>query len=419
MERSFAAMTGLKVVSWVGAGMALRLLDSRHFSISRCFSAQARDDGVSLPAAELLIPGWIDSKLKGLTHLVQHGSRSTDSVVGGAFVSRRFLRFLAWVAGLTLTALGTIAPAAAADMPAFPVKAPPIVGLYDWTGFYVGGHMGYAGGNSNWTANPTQAGLPSTSGSVGMFQPLDDPAESGSFLMGVQGGYNYTLVNRMVLGVEADASFPAYQNLNGVSIGGLTNFNSPVVGPASYGETMLSFGTVRGRIGYAPGNWLFYATGGFAWTYDQLTLAQLASGSNDSPYLWRPRGTAGAGVEVPIAPNWTAKGEYLWTGYPTATASFPDLGQRISSDLNLQEFRLGLNYHFNGDAPVLSAAASALTPFADRISLHGQATFTEQAYPSFRSPSAAGTNSLDGTAQGARPSMPRCTPASSCGTAPS
>ena len=107
--------------------MALRLLDSRHFSISRCFSAQARDDGVSLPAAELLIPGWIDSKLKGLTHLVQHGSRSTDSVVGGAFVSRRFLRFLAWVAGLIFTAMGTIA-SAAAELPAIPASSTTFTG---------------------------------------------------------------------------------------------------------------------------------------------------------------------------------------------------------------------------------------------------------------------------------------------------
>jgi high affinity Mn2+ porin len=88
----------------------------------------------------------------------------------------------------------------------------------------------------------------------------------------------------------------------------------------------------------------------------------------------------------------------LWTGFPNATVSYPDLGQRISANLNLQEFRLGLNYHFNGDAPVSNTAAS-LTPFADMVSLHGQATFTEQAYPSFRAPY-AGINSLDGTAQG-------------------
>src|ERR1700733_13695404 len=335
--------------------MVLRLFASRHFSISRCVSVQTRDHGVSLPASELLIPGWIDSNPKGLTRFERHGSRSTDSVVGEGVVSRRFLRLLAWVAGPTLTALGAIAPAAAADLPAFPVKAPPVAGLYDWTGFYVGGHMGYAGGNSNWTANPTQAGLPSTSGSVDMTLPIDNFDESGSFFMGFQGGYNFMLANRMVLGVEADASFAAFQNLNGLSIGGLTNFNSPVVGPASFGENVLSFGTVRGRIGYAPGNWLFYVTGGFAWTYDQQTLTQLASGTSDSPFLWRLGWTAGVGVEVPIAPNWTAKSEYLWTGYPNATTSFPDLGQTISSNLTLQEFRFGLNYHFNGDAPVSAA----------------------------------------------------------------
>jgi high affinity Mn2+ porin len=297
----------------------------------------------------------------------------------------------------TSVVLATFSCATAADLPvSYPVKA--IVGLYDWTGFYVGGHMGYAGGNSNWTANPTQAGLPSTSGSVGMFQPLNDPAESGSFFMGFQGGYNYMLAIRMVLGVEADASFASFQNLSGLSIGGLTNFNSPVVGAASYGETVLTMGTVRGRIGYAPGNWLFYVTGGFAWTYDQLSLTQLATGANDSPFLWRLGWTAGVGAEVPIAPNWTAKGEYLWTGYPTATASFPDLGQRISSNLTLQEFRLGLNYHFNGDAPVSNAAASALMPYADMINLHGQSTIVDQSYPSFRSPY-EGPNSLSGGGQ--------------------
>jgi high affinity Mn2+ porin len=376
--------------------MALRLLHSKHFLISEYFSTQALGYGVFLPIVALLIPGWIDSRFKGLTSLERQGSRSTDSVVDGAAVGKRFLRFLPWVAGVAFTALGAIAPAAAADLPAFPLKAPPVAGLYDWTGFYVGGHMGYAGGNSNWTANPTQVGLPSTSGSVDMTLPLDDPAEAGSFFMGVQGGYNYMLANRVVLGVEADASFPAFPDINGLSIGGLTSFNSAVLGAASYGETVLSSGTLRGRIGYAPRNWLFYLTGGLAWTYDQLSLTQVASGASDSPcrFGW----TAGAGVEVPIAPNWTAKGEYLWTGHPNATVNYPDLGQRISSSLTLQELRLGLNYHFNGDAPVSNVAAS-LTPFADMISLHGQATFTEQAYPSFRSPY-AGTNSLDGTAQG-------------------
>ena len=85
------------------------------------------------------------------------------------------------------------------------------------------------------------------------------------------------LPNRVVVGAEADASFPSFPNPDGMSIGGTSTFSS-LIGAESYSETVLSSGTVRGRIGYAPGNWLFYATGGFAWTYDQLTLTQLATG---------------------------------------------------------------------------------------------------------------------------------------------
>ena len=288
----------------------------------------------------------------------------------------------------------------AADMSAvnaMPVKAPPIPQAYDWSGFYVGGHLGIADGNSNWTANPTQAGLPATSGSLNVFLPPDIFFESGSFLAGVQAGYNYMLSNRVVIGVEADASFPAFPNADGLSMSGSSSFNSAVIGPATLSETALSFGTVRGRLGYAPGSWLFYATGGLAWTYDQQKLTQAVSGSSEAPLLWRFGWAAGAGVEVPVAPNWSAKAEYLWTGYPTAGVAYPFLGQRISSDFSLQELRLGLNYRF-GPSQTSAIAASPFAPLADIVSLHGQATVVDQGYPSFRSPY-AGTNSLSGGGQ--------------------
>jgi high affinity Mn2+ porin len=289
-------------------------------------------------------------------------------------------------------------PLAAADLPVnFPVKAPPVPQLYDWTGLYVGGHIGYAAGNSNWNAIPAQAGLPSTSGSLNLYVPPDVFAEGGSFFEGLQAGYNYMLPHRFVIGAEADATFPAWPDLNGLSIGGSSNFNSPVFGAANLSETVLSSGTVRGRIGYAPGNWLFYATGGLAWTYDQQTLTQVAAGNSETTNLWRFGWAAGAGVEVPIAPNWTARAEYLWTGYPTATVNDPSALQRISSNFTLQQLRLGLNYHF-GDPPPASVAASSAAPLADIVSFHGQATFTYQGYGSFRSPY-AGQNSLSGTGQ--------------------
>jgi len=78
------------------------------------------------------------------------------------------------------------------------------------------------------------------------------------------------LSNRVVVGAVADFSAPSFQNLNGLSIGGASTFVSPTLGQESFSETVLDMGTVRGRIGYAPGDWLLYATGGFAWTYDQL-----------------------------------------------------------------------------------------------------------------------------------------------------
>ena len=317
-----------------------------------------------------------------------------DFKVSRFFVSTS-LTACAWSA---LVCLAAPSEGLAADLSTpLPVKAP-AAELYDWTGFYVGGHVGLAWGNSNWTANPTTGGAP-VSGSLNMYQSPNAFYESGSWLLGVQGGYNYMLKNRMVFGIEVDATFPTFQDLNGLSTGGITSFTSPTLGAVTYSETMLASGTVRARIGYAPGNWLFYATGGLAWTYDQQTLTQTASGFSESPFLWRLGWAAGAGIEAPIAPSWTVKGEYLYTDFASQTVNYPASGQRISSSLSLQELRLGLNYRFDDPSQPAAYAPSNFKPTADVFAVHGQATFTEQAYPKFRSPY-EGQNSLDGTAQG-------------------
>ena len=203
------------------------------------------------------------------------------------------------------------------------------------------------------------------------------------------------LPNRFVVGAETDASFASFPNLNGISIGGTSTLFAPAVGAESFSETMLAFGTVRGRIGYAPGNWLFYATGGFAWAYDQLTLTQTASGAAASPFLWRFGWAAGAGVEVPVAPHWTARLEYLFTDYGASGVTFPATGQRFSSDFSLQELRAGLNYRFGDDAAPanIMVAKAPATPDLDNVNFHGQTTFVWQGYPAFRS-AFAGPNSL-------------------------
>jgi high affinity Mn2+ porin len=274
-----------------------------------------------------------------------------------------------------------------------PTEAPPPAAstAYDWTGFYVGGHLGYAGGNSTWSTT-------GASGEFSLAEPVDVFSETGSFFDGLQAGYNYTLPNRYVIGVEGDVSFPSFPNLSGISIGGASALSAPAIGLETYSETALTFGTLRGRIGYAPGNWLFYATGGFAWSYDQLTLTNLATGTTDMPFLWRLGWAAGAGVEAPIAPHWTARLEYLFTDYGKSNVVFANNGQSFTSNFSLQELRAGLNYQF-GNGPAAAIASTPAPADTDRVNFHGQATFTEQAYPAIRSPF-EGPNSLPGSGEG-------------------
>jgi high affinity Mn2+ porin len=281
-----------------------------------------------------------------------------------------------------------------------PTKATPSYATpgYNWTGFYAGGSVGYAWGTSNWTSSTP--GAANLSGALDLFQPFNAFNDTGSFSQGMQAGYNYMLPNRIVIGAEADVTFPGFPDKAGISIGGIKNLTSPALGAETFSETVLNSGTVRGRIGYAPGGWLFYATGGFAWTYDRQTLTQLAIGVSERPFLWRLGFAAGAGVEAPVAPHWTARLEYLYTGYGNSSTTFFAGAQRIESNFAVQQLRAGLNYQF-GDialpAPIVAKAPAAPDP--DIVNFHGQTTFLEQAYPAFRSPY-QGPNSLPGSGQG-------------------
>ena len=305
------------------------------------------------------------------------------------------------IVGLSLIAL---ADRAAAD-DIMVTKAAPIPysvpAAYDWSGFFAGGHLGYAWGSSNWTGTTPAARALSSSGSIDLFQSFDAFEDTGSYFEGLQAGYNYMLPNRVLIGAEADVSIPSFPSSStGLGIGGASTLTLPPIGAQSYSENILAFGTVRGRIGYAPGNWLFYATGGFAWTYDQLSLTQTATGTSESPFMWRLGWAAGAGVEVPVAPHWTARLEYLYTDYGTTSVRFVGGAERIDSNLAMQELRAGLNYQFGSattSAPMVLKTPA--TPDPDYVNFHGQTTFLEQAYPAFRSPY-QGANSLPGGGEG-------------------
>jgi high affinity Mn2+ porin len=288
--------------------------------------------------------------------------------------------------------------ARSADIPIVTmVNAPRAAAAYEWSGFYVGAHVGYASGHSHWLAPPPSG--PNASGSVDFFRTFDAFDGSGGHFGGLHAGYNYMPPSGLMFGIEADVTFPS-------TLQGGRDLTSAFVGVANYNDTIEMFGTVRGRIGYDVDHWLYYVTGGLAWTYDQFTRTQLtespsaggtSAGTVEAPFLGRIGWVAGAGVEVPIAPGWTTRLEYLYSHYGNSNVTFLLGGQRFDSDLSLHEVRWGVNYKLGTDVSKWDVLTAPKALEDNGWSLHSQTTFAIQYAPPFRAPD-RGANSLDSNA---------------------
>jgi high affinity Mn2+ porin len=243
--------------------------------------------------------------------------------------------------------------ARAADLTAaLPSNAPPpaVQTTYDWTGFYVGGHLGYGLGGSNWSSTQSGAAAPPVTGAFDFSNAYNFSTGDGSYFLGFQAGYDYMTASHWLLGIQTDISFPSF-------IGGNQTFSTVPTGTVNNLSRVELSGNVLGRVGYAPNlganHWLFYATGGLAFSYDQFTRTQLAgipAGGTAVPgvienIFLAPRvgGAVGAGVELALAAHWTAQLQYLFTDYGNTTVTFPAGAQRFTSDLTLHQLTLGLN----------------------------------------------------------------------------
>ena len=234
--------------------------------------------------------------------------------------------------------------------------------IYNWTGFYIGGNVGYSWGRSSDTSTLTN-------GAGAVLFTSADRANMDGVIGGGQIGYNWQVQN-WVWGLEADIQGSgqkgsrAYLCPTGVCtppFGVIAVFPGPAV-PVSLDQKLEWFGTVRGRVGVlATPQVLFYATGGLAYGEVKNTatigLVPVSFSNSDT----RVGYTVGAGVEGVIGGNWTAKLEYLWvdlgrTSGPFVTA-LPALGGGVltgnySSRITDNIVRVGLNYKFGG--PVIA-----------------------------------------------------------------
>jgi outer membrane immunogenic protein len=284
---------------------------------------------------------------------VSGGSRFTEKAF--VFVRRRQGgKFLAGI--LLCMALAAAAGSVrAADLPSKtepPVFQPQPPAEFSWTGFYAGVHVG---GGTDHFAFPYAIQVP---GVWAYTQGRSGITASGPF-GGIQAGYNYELpFFHIVAGFEIDSSVSGIRGqttVNGTLLSGL-----PV--GATFGSKFEDFGTARVRLGYAWGRFLPYLTAGFTYAttqtyYSVATSTLLGAGSitETRTGVFPHVGAFGIGLEYAIAPNLTAKAEYLYEFINARSVLFtPAPGSTVNLNTRTMYHvaRVGLNYKFDWLSPL-------------------------------------------------------------------
>jgi outer membrane immunogenic protein len=227
-----------------------------------------------------------------------------------------------------------------------PVKAPPVVAVPLWTGFYAGSNIG--GGWSQKTFIDT---FPDSDGEV------DATPRAKGWVGGLQTGYNYQ-INSLLLGVEGDFTW-----LGTHSQFSCFNFGAQVC--TADPEWMAA---LTGRVGVVFGPALIYAKGGPAWirdTYTNVATQSASSGgvSSQPGDLFvgqniRPGWTAGGGIEYMFLPGWSFRLEYDYAQFSDKLVTFDDGAGDFFNELikqNLQMVTVGVNYYFGVPAAVPAA----------------------------------------------------------------
>ena len=225
--------------------------------------------------------------------------------------------------------------------------------LYDWSGFYIGGHAGVGNVHSD--------GFFATS--------LDLTFGGNGFLAGAQIGWNFQHGN-LVFGIESDFSSFRWKDVN--------------LREEHYIAEANRLLTFRGRVGWADDNVLFYATGGLAHLRAQVLtsiggLDPDQQGNEDRKNVSSYGGVAGVGLEWGVTRNVSIRAEALYLFFDKHD-SLADLKEGCTPGregcLSTKEnffsyddgfvFRLGVNWRpWGGSSDAVAAyAKSPAVPYA-------------------------------------------------------
>lgn len=246
-----------------------------------------------------------------------------------------------FVAALAVTAALGAGAASAADLAPYAyTKAPPLpYAVYNWAGFYVGGHIGGSWTSQNWTNTADTTLFGDLSPGQGFRQ------RSAGVFGGGQIGYNWQASN-YVFGLEG-------------TISGMDNHATAPNTVFGARDDVFSWrtnwmATVTGRAGVAVNNNLFYAKGGYAGASSHMAVSDtvgpvFGSGSDTQ---WHNGWTVGAGWEYGITQNWIFGLEYDYATFETKgyqlAGTAPGSYKFDAKPGDIQSVVARVSYKFNG-----------------------------------------------------------------------
>jgi outer membrane immunogenic protein len=299
-------------------------------------------------------------------------------MVGCTNLMGALMRKLFLLGMTTLTAVILGGAAQAADMPVKARPAPAPV-MYNWTGFYIGGHIGgaWADRDHNHRFDGDRCIWGGGEWGAVCFEDNRHGRNDGNFIAGGQIGFNYQ-VGQWVWGVEGQIS--AVLNDNDDDACGFFTWEGGrdhLFRCRNRGDWVATLALRLGVTFGQTGNWLLYLKGGAAFAdagFDirlrddcplTLTLCNRDNFRFNNNDDTRTGWMIGVGLEYGAWGNWSWKLEYNFMDFGNNDNRFDHvmtscdctLRHDIDRDFQVHVVKFGLNYRF-GAAPEAAPVAA-------------------------------------------------------------
>lgn len=192
----------------------------------------------------------------------------------------------------------------------------PTVRSVKWSGFYAGFQGGYSFSNFSGTSGPFP-GLATETYNL----------KSDGWLGGVHLGYNYQF-GHYLIGAEIDVEG---MNHSTQSVG---SFGTPRRNDVDWQSSL------RARLGWVEGPWLFYGTGGWVFAGGDSQIGPVSFGNRYSGW------TAGLGLERAVTNNASLRIEYRYTDFGTSKFSDATVVTQDKVSVHDNALRMGLSFRF-------------------------------------------------------------------------